>query len=418
MKLTKLSLIAALAVTTAMAGDAKISGDAKLFYSTDDSGTNDFFSKGGAIGDAAVGLDYTRDVLDGVTLNLGVTGISTLGLENNLVSGTWVNHGHDTALGQVGNSLAGTGGVKDQIWIDTANIVVKPIDKTMLVVGRQALDTPLAFTETWNVAPNTFDAAVMVDNHLEKTTLVAAYVGRGNGNDGFADSNTSGGFGSGDFSAYGAGSTATGTAGLNKGAYAVAAVTKLIPMTTAQVWWYNVRNEADAVWVQADVAPVKDVTVGGQFSRIMPKGAAAAFADTKAYAGKVGYSVAGFDLAGAFSRVENTGGVYMGNTATGGPRGGQSKLYTEAWWNYNFVGQPGAKTSMISANYGDFGAQYTHVDNTKNPSSSAQDLDEVTLTANKKVGPVDATVAYINTKINHVRTDALQAYLTVPFSLN
>jgi len=401
MKFTKLSLIAALAVTSAVAGEGKIGGDVKLFYWTNDIGTNDLFNKNGAAGDAAVSLDYSRDIIDGVTVNAGVTGISTLGLEGTLVSGTNVPHGGT-------RSAAGT---DDKVWIDTANIVLKPIDKTMLVVGRQTLDTPLAFTETWNIAHNTFDAAVAVDNHIENTTLIGAWVGRGNGHNGFE--NVDGGM-----SKYGA--IEGGSQPLNKGAFAVAAITKAIPMTTAQLWFYNVRNQADAVWAQADIAPSKEVSVGLQYSQIGTKGAAAAFDDTKAFAAKLGYSANGLDLAGAYSEVDDKGAIYMGNTATGGVfanRVQQSKLYTEAWWNYGFVGEIGAKTAMISAGLGDFTAQYTTV---SNDTKGAQfEMDEVTLTATHKIGPVDATVAFINTSSDNAGVDGnnIQAYLTVPFSL-
>ena len=397
MKFTKLSLIAAIAVTTAMAGDAKISGDARLYYGTTDANGADLFNKNGATGDSAINLNYTKDLVDGVTANVGVTGISTLGLENNLVSGTWVTHNK--------------GDVQDSVWIDTANLVLKPIDKTMLVVGRQTLDTPLAFTETWNITKNTFDAAVAVDNHLEKTTLVAAYVGRGNGHNGFTNVN-------GGQSAYGAlsagQSAATGV--MNGGAYAAAVVTKMIPMTTAQAWYYNVKNQANAFWLQADVAPMKELSVGGQYSQISPKGGFAAKDDTKAVAVKAGYNVAGIDLAAAYSKVDDKGLVYMGNTAVAGAHGGQSKLYTEAWWNYGYVGQAGAKTAMVSASMGDFTAQYTTV---ANDNGANLEMDEITLTATKKVGPIDASVALINTSSADSAIDGntVQVYLTAPFSL-
>ena len=400
MKFTKLSLIAAIAVTTAMASDAKISGEARLNYGTDDIGTHDLFNKNGAIGDSAINLNYTKDLVKGVTANVGVTGVSTLGLENNLVSGTWVSHG----------GARSAAGVDDKVWIDTANLVLKPIDKTMLVVGRQTLDTPLAFTETWNLAHNTFDAVVAVDNHIEKTTLVAAYVGRGNGHNGFE--NIDGGQ-----SAYGALNKGQEAAlANNKGAYAAAVVTKLIPMTTAQAWYYNVKNEANAFWLQADVAPTKELSVGGQYSQISPKGVVDGADDTKAFAVKAGYTVAGVDLAGAYSQVDDKGLVYMGNTATGGAHNGQSKLYTEAWWNYGYVGQAGAKTGMVSASMGDFGAQYTTV---SNDNDANLEMNEITLTASHKVGPVDATVALINTSSDNAAIDgnSVQAYLTAPFSL-
>ena len=396
MKFTKLSLIAALAVTSALAGEGKISGDAKLFYGTTDAGNADLFNKNGAMGDTAVSLDYTRDVVDGVTVNAGMTGVSTLGLENTLVSSTWVTHNK--------------GDVQDAAWIDTANIVLKPVDKTMLVVGRQTLDTPLAFTETWNIASNTFDAAVAVDNHLEKTTLIGAWVGRGNGHNGYE--NLHGGM-----SKYGAlnGDQETALAN-NEGAFAAAVVTKAIPMTTAQAWFYNVRNEADAFWLQADVAPTKEVAVGLQYAQISPKGVVDGADDTKAMAVKVGYAMDKINLAAAYSKVDDDGLVYMGNTATSGAHGGQSKLYTEAWWNYNFVGQAGAQSMMVSAEYGPFTAQYTTV---ANDNDNMKEMDEITLTATTKVGAIDATVALISASSDDEAVDGntVQAYLTVPFSL-
>jgi len=404
MKFTKLSLIAALAVTTAMAGEGKISGDAKLFYGTTDADNADLFNKNGAYGDAAVSLDYTREIVDGVTVNAGVTGISTLGLEGELVSGTWAAHG-GTRTPQ---------GVEDKAWIDTANITLKPIDKTMLVIGRQALDTPLAFTETWNIAHNTFDAVVAVDNHIQDTTLVGAWVGRGNGHNGFE--NLDGGM-----SKYGAVSHANEEAipalvNSNKGAFAAAVINKSIPMTTAQLWYYNVKNQADALWAQADVAPSKELSLGLQYSKISPKGIIDGADDTKAFAVKAGYNVSGVDLAAAYSEVDDKGLVYMGNTATGGAHNGQSKLYTDAWWNLGYVGQAGAKTVMLSAAYDAFTAQYTTV---SNDNGANLEMDEITLTATKKVGPVDATVALIHTTSDDDAIDGntVQAYLTVPFSL-
>jgi len=397
MKITKLSLIAALAVTTAMAGEGKLSGDAKLFYGTTDAGNADLFNKNGATGDTAVSLDYTRDILDGVTVNLGLTGVSTLGLEGELVSDTWVQHNNPKD-------------VQDAIWIDTANIVLKPIDKTMLVIGRQALDTPLAFTETWNIAHNTFDAAVAVDNHVPDTTLIGAWVGRGNGHNGYEDIN-------GGMSKYGALNGAQETAlANNQGAFAAAIINKSIPMTTAQLWYYNVKNEADAIWAQADVTPTKELSLGLQYSKISPKGVVDGKDDTKAVAAKVGYNVSGIDVAAAYSKVDDKGLVYMGNTATGGAHNGQSKLYTDAWWNLGYVGQAGAKTVMLSAAYDAFTAQYTTV---SNDNGANLEMDEITLTATKKVGPVDATVALIHTTSDDDAIDGntVQAYLTVPFSL-
>jgi hypothetical protein len=401
MKFTKLSLIAVLAITTAVAGDAKISGDTKLFYGTGDMGDTDLFNKNGAYGDTAVSLDYTKDISDTMSLNAGITGVSTLGLEGTLVSGTWAAHR--------GN------GVQDTVWIDTANVVIKPIDKTMLVVGRQTLDTPLALTETWNISQNTFDAAVMVDNHLPDTTLIGAWVGRGNGHNQLK--NIDGGM-----SKYGA-LNAEQEAGLqgkglniaNKGAYAAAVITKLIPNTTTQLWYYNVVNQADALWAQAD-SDISGFSVGLQYANIMPKSAIDDMDDTKATALKVGYKVSDIDISAAYSKVSDEGLVYMGNTATAGAHAGQSKLYTEAWWNYGFVGQAGAESMALIAGYDNYTAQYTTV---KNDNSAELEMDEITLTATTKIGGVDATLALINASSDDETIDGntIQVYLTAPFSL-
>jgi imipenem/basic amino acid-specific outer membrane pore len=43
------------------------------------------------------------------------------------------------------------------------------------------LDTPLAFSETWSIVPNTFEGAVVLNQDLPDTTLVGAWIGKGNG---------------------------------------------------------------------------------------------------------------------------------------------------------------------------------------------------------------------------------------------
>ncbi|MEA2027524.1 MAG: hypothetical protein U9N49_00915 [Campylobacterota bacterium] len=55
---------------------------------------------------------------------------------------------------------------------------------TAVKVGRMELPkslSPLAFSEGWNVFKNTFEAALVVNTDLPDTTLVGAWVARGNG---------------------------------------------------------------------------------------------------------------------------------------------------------------------------------------------------------------------------------------------
>jgi hypothetical protein len=403
MKFTKLSLIAAIAVTTAMAGDAKISGDAKLFYSTTDASTNDFFDKPGSIGDTALELKYSRDLAEGITVNAGITGVSTLGLEGSLVNGTWVKHANDA-------NVSAVGGVQDKLWLDTANIVAK-VANTTLVVGRQMLDTPFFYSETWNIVPNTFDAAVAVNNDIPDTTLVAAWVGRGNGATGGATV-TAANNGAG-FSKFGA----------NKNAYAAAIVNKSIPNTALQAWYYSITSTAKAYWLQADTTVAKNITLGAQYAGAsLTQGAANR---THAYAVKAGYSMGAAKAHIAYSKRNNqAGGIDISNIPTGagiGGRASESKLYTEAFWNYGFVGSQDAATVSVGGSY-DLGAAQVGLSHTSVNTGSlvGNDMKETAVTASTKVGPVDATVAYINTHAQAVPghdIDTVQAYLTVPFSL-
>jgi len=120
MKFTRVGLMAILALSGAVAdgSSSKITGEARLFYGTTDGGDGDLLDKGSSYGDSAFNIRYQRGVKDGVTINAGVTGVSTLGLENDLVSATWVDH---------------DGGVDDVVWIDTANIQIDA-GKTILLL--------------------------------------------------------------------------------------------------------------------------------------------------------------------------------------------------------------------------------------------------------------------------------------------
>ena len=415
MKITKLSLIAALAVTTAMAGDAKISGDAKLYYGTDDSGTNDFFEQGGSIGDVALNLDYSREVGNGVTLNFGIAGISTLGLENELVAGTWITHGTKTtvpvldATGAATGDTAGTTGnpVGDAVWIDTANIVVN-MGKTTAVVGRQTLDTPFFKTETWNIAQNTFDAAVLVNSNVPDTTLVGAWVGRGNGTAGSTVNLNNDNLG-GNHHGFGG----------DHPAYAVGAINKSIPLTTVQAWGYRIPKVATAYWTQADIAATKEISVGLQYAAA-ELNAGSANVDTSAYATQIAYNAGKLSTSVAYSKRDNKeGGIDISNIATGHTQGSESSLYTESYWNLGFVGAQGAEAVAAKVAY-DLGAAQVALQGTSSHASQAQganDLQEVAATVSTKVGPLNVDLAYINAHIDNARTDTALVMLTAPFSL-
>jgi hypothetical protein len=182
MKLVKMSLAAAVMLgASAFAIDnVKVSGDAKLVYSTTDaqmtnpvSGktSTDFFDKGTSAADTALRLSITADLLKGVSVGATGYAVSTLGLENNLVDATWTG-AHDVRLG-TGTSYPE---VDDQAWLGEM-WVAATLGKTTAKLGRMELDTPFAFSEKWSIVPNTFEGAVVLNQDLPDTTLVAAWVG-------------------------------------------------------------------------------------------------------------------------------------------------------------------------------------------------------------------------------------------------
>jgi len=310
-------------------------------------------------------------------------------------------------------------GTEDQWWTSEAWLA-KSFGKTTLKVGRQALDTPFAFTETWSLAQNTFDAAVVFNQDIQDTTLVAAYVGRGNGA-GFEETTT-------EFGVTRDASDGTSPFGTyyDAGAYAFGAITSAIPNTTFQAWYYDVVSTAQAWWLQADV-DLKDivdgVSVGVQYAGMTPDSSLKTLKDpvtddSSAIAIKVSGNVEGIALSAAYSTVDSGKALPIANTAT---HFNQSKLYTEAWWNYGHVGRAGTDSFNITAEYSmedvaDFGLYFTNADHESTDTKG--DLTEVTVTAAKSYGAVDTQVAYIVAK--DAKKDAkfhntLQLYLTYNF---
>jgi len=429
MKFTKLSLVAAIAVSSAIAGGDiapvepaaapveaaspwSFSGDAKLFYSTTDSDTVDLFSKESANGQAAISADIAYAINSNWKINAGLTGLATLGLDDSVVSGVWLYAGADATDGVLPLTSVG-----DALWIDTLNITGTAFDgKATFVIGRQELDTPLAFTETWSIANNTFDAAVALVKPTDAITLVAGYIYDGNGN----------GERIGTFESPEGGFTHDDgymPAITDNGAWTVAAVAT-IGDVTAQAWYYDVMDIADAAWVQAD-AKVAGFTLGAQYAWIGPKDVLDGHDDSSAFAVKAGYNLNGLDLWAAYSSVDEDGFVPVANTATMVGSigwGNQSKLYTEAWWNYGFVGQPGADTFALAANYKvanfDLGAQYTSVSGAIDKlhgATEGADMDEVTLLAGTELMGLDVQLAYIYSDFGSNDDNTVQAYLTYKF---
>ena len=392
MKKFNLSLVVIAAMATASYADIKlesVGGSAKLFYDTNDaSGDLDLFNKAASIGNVAANINgvATLGKCDCTKLNFGITGVSTMGLESTLVGGTWIEH---------------MDGLSDAVWIDTLNVSFSPLDgisNTTMVVGRQALATPMVFTEKWNIAENTYDAAVAVNTDIIDTTLIAGWIGR---------SNVAGG------STVRAGNIGDGYQSFltKEGAYAVGAITTAIPTVTAQAWYYVAPSVSNVAWAQAETE-YAGFSLGGQFGMLD----ASDNSDGNVFAVKVGYSLGGLGLSASFSSVDN-----MTDTAAAlgfaNLGGSQSPLYTETWWSYGHVGAQDTDSFNVTATYAleniaDLGIYYTSADH-----ASDADMSEMAISATKSIGSLDATLVYYNTDVDD-GSDAstgVQAYLVYNF---
>lgn len=346
MKLGKLSLVAVMALgTSAFAIDnVKVNGGVKLIYQTADwetystdsalaktglfeQGTVGTYLSGASYGGAASGglsfeVGSTADLTSGVSAGAEVQGFSTLGLENNLVSN--VMQGGSVATDAANANDAAS---MSQAWLATT------LGKTTVKIGRQELDTPLAFTEKWNLIKNTFDAAVLLNNDLPDTTLVAAWVGKHNGVT--------------DGAGYVAHLNAYTTFGTD-GAYAFGAINKSIPNTTAQAWYYNVLNVVDAYWLQADTKLMNMVNLGVQYSSIDPKLALhPEYKNSSIVAVKGAVDLSGVNVYAAYSKADKDGAVSFANVSTND----KTKIYTGDGSIYmdGIVTRPGAKAYKIGA---------------------------------------------------------------------
>ncbi len=438
MKIVKMSLVAAMLIgTSAFAVDnVKISGDANVFYSTTDAAgqtanaidgdmkatdNGTLFDKDSSAADASVNLTVSADLIknDLVTISGGAsyTAISTLGLENNFVSNVWAGS-HTATIPNGADYAHAVGGAKveNASWFTEA-FVAATVGNSTAKIGRMALDTPLAFTETWSIEKNTFEAAVLINQDLPGTTLVGAYVGNGNGTEGFGQVEHSNvqtlalAVGpvvnaEGKFTTYG-----------TDGAYAFGVVNNSLEMLTVQAWYYDVSRLAQAYWLQGDVN-FQGILAGVQYSEVEVD-ADNSEADN-IIAAMLGYEMK--DVATvkvAFSQTNDKGslGAAGFNTATST---GASKIYTESWWTYGVITQTDTTSFSLTAEGSvgdivDLGLYYTNADQSEDAGNN--DMSEITLTAAKSFGPLDLTLAYINTDMELAddAVNTVQGYITLNF---
>lgn len=386
-----MSLVAALLIGSSAFAieNVKVAGDAKLFYTTQDS-ENDIpdaslFDQGSSFGEASLNLGLTADLTEGVSAGATMNAITTLGLYNNLVGGTW------------------TGGTEDTYFFSEAWLA-GTYGNTTAKVGRQLLDTPYVFSETWSVVPNTFEAAVVINQDIPDTTVVGAFVGQHN-----SAAALGGGFD--DF-------TTSPFKSFWNGAYAAGVVNNSVEPLTLQAWYFDAPQAAQSYWLQAD-ATMAGFSAGLQYTNIEYTGLEE---NNYAVAAKLGYEMEGkFAISAAYSMTGEKKAFEGAGLLTGANlAGAQSKLYTEAWWYYGVISQADTTAYNVTltapvADMFDFGLYYTGATAT----SAENEFAEATFEVAKSFGPLDTGLYYIFTDSDADNGgdayNTVQLYLTYNF---
>jgi imipenem/basic amino acid-specific outer membrane pore len=450
MKFTKLSLAALIAMGIASNASAlenvKVDGSVKLWYQTMDTDANKdsgLFKQAGAQGDLVAKLRATGDLTKNVGFGTTIYAATTLGLEQNLVQVEALNLNAGSANGQ--NTLSGEDNLP--MWLGEAYMTYKA-GKTLVKIGRMELDTPLAFSETWNAAPNTFEAALLVNQDLPDTTLIAAYVSRGNGfdnnlavNRGTVNGGKTGFTSYWALNALGNGAMALGGAD-NGGAYAAAMVNKSIPNLTLHPVYYSLQDTANAFWIDATYVVPKIVKIEALYSNLDTVGATEmALRDvlkvktsnggtdytTDAWGVQLSGEFSGVKLAGAYTSVSK-GFLPVANTATGFKK---TKLYTASIFSDGEVAAKpdtdswklSASTSVagfdLSASYGSYSVGKNDGQNDWFGARNAQyDPSEIDLSVGTKIGDINLVAYYINqSEFNSAKQDrqAVRVIATINF---
>lgn len=362
------------------------SGQAVVYYQTasDSRGgvvnlagytVDDMFSQANSAANAGIQLSaVNKDLIGGIGAGIELTGLGTLGLDEDVVSGIM-----QSADGEL------NGGAITQAYLTYAT------GNTSFKIGRQNLPlalSPFAFSEDWNVFKNSFDAALIVNTDLPNTTLVAAYVTDSNGHSDLGDFKN---------------------IADADGVFMLTAQNTSIENTTLTGTWYHASDvlgmdDADVLWADAKFA-LGEFNLALQGGTIMPD--ITGTEDTTAYGAMVSGKLAMLDVALAYTSVDD-GTVAVRNLGTGA--NAKTPLYTQMVSNQNFISSNSdtvvVKASMaalggtISAayDYSDIGAMnaFGAAVGTLPASTVAGDFQEFDLVYTTKVTDnIDVLAAYV-----------------------
>jgi len=285
MKITKLSLVAVMAISAAFAGGdiapveptvveapastpaTTIAGKLQAYsYTWDASGDLDWYEGDSSALGTAVTIDVSHTFMEGVTANF--SGVGFTNLTNNYMEG------EETGA-----------------FLNVANITAS-FGSTTAVLGRQILDTPMVKSFDWLLAKEAYEAYTIVNTSVENLTLVASYLET--------------------YRPVDSGDTFLDLDGDN---WIVGAAYS--DGFDASLWYYNV-DAADYTQVYADAGTsFSSIDVAAQFvSTDYGVGE-----DSTAFGIKAATSVSGFDLMAAYNDVSDATSIAIGTDG----------FYTSSW---------------------------------------------------------------------------------------
>jgi hypothetical protein len=335
------------------------SGQAVVYYHTTDANNGDLFDQDTSRADFGLQLRaVNKNVFEGIGAGVEVSGLSTLNLENWMIS----------------NTMQGTGGADfdgktDGGWISQMYLTYG-FGNTTLKLGRQELPkalSPFAFSEGWNVFKNTFDAALVVNTDIANTTIVGAWIGGANKN----------GLGN------GADMTDFNSANGDDGIYLLTVQNKSIENLTLTGSYYylvdygdntqnkNTGNDTHILWGDAkykagnyNLAAQAGTWMSDDFND-----------DSVAFGLKAGGHFGMFDASIAYSNVDDGGKKGTSMVNIGGPK---TPLYTQMILNQNFINFDNdtfvARVSTKALG-GKFGLAYDYTTDNSTADNDYQELD-------------------------------------------
>ena len=375
------------------------SGQAVIYYQTNDASDADLFDQDSSRANAGIQLRAVNaNLFNGIGAGVEVTGVSTLGLQEDIVSGPMQATGT--------SNDAEVGG-----WVSQAYLT-GGFGNTTVKLGRQELPkalSPFAFSESWNVFKNTFDAALVVNSDLPDTLIVGAWVAKANQNGVGADmaeiDSVNPDWSSDDGYCPGSHFDSGDMCGEDDGVWMLTVQNKSIQNLTLTGTWYHANeflyegaDNLNILWGDAHYT-MNGLGLGLQGGTMMHDDFAD---DATAWGAKVSGSVNGVALTAAYSSTDE----YASFTNVGGVK---TPLYTQLTLNQSWISTD-SDTFVVKGSMAALGGKLSAAYNLSDTGSNGDYTELDLIYTTKVLGNTDLYAGYIyqdadamDNSVNNVR---------------